>query len=241
MKLSPLTQEILRNLSGVATDEKCCPLVVYPGNKLWAISCSTSIVGYAEVAEEFPCHFAIYDLRSFIAALSIFENPDVQFEDWQIILTDASGKEMHFPTCDPDAIKSPHDKMNPHQIADLFERTEEEGDKVEFELSWSSIQNAQKAAAVLAGFDKEFYYVINSDRKGHVRFGCADGRGTPNKTFFTEVGKSPVRDFRVFANRDTFVKLLNRDYQVRAMENIILMKSNDITYFVAAAAVGEGD
>jgi hypothetical protein len=51
MKLSPLTAEILRNLSRVATDDKCCPLIVYPGDKLWAVSSLTNIVAYAEVAE----------------------------------------------------------------------------------------------------------------------------------------------------------------------------------------------
>jgi hypothetical protein len=38
--------------------------------------------------------------------------------------------------------------MNPEQIADLFQRTEDtEDERVEFELSWSNIRNTQKAAA----------------------------------------------------------------------------------------------
>jgi hypothetical protein len=239
MRLSPLTQEILRNLSGVASDEKCCPLVVYPGNKLWAISSGSNLLAYAEVEEEWP-HFGIFDLRSFIVALSIFKDPEIDIQERQIIISDGTSKEMRYPTCNLGSIKSPHDQMTPEQIAFLFSRTEEEyAEAVEFELSWSNILNAQKAASVLATIgDKSFYYIISTDRNDIIRFGCGDGK-TTNKTFFVEVGKSPVKDFTVFVQRDTFIKLLSREHKIRAMSGLILLKSNDITYLMGTAARAE--
>jgi hypothetical protein len=244
MRLSSHTQDILRNFSTVAQDDECCPLIVWGGNKLQAVSRSSSLVGYAEVEETFP-HFVIYDLRSFIAALSIFKEPEIEFDPCIITITEAEGgKVMRYPGADLSFIKYPHDKMTPEHIAYLFDRIEdeEEGPVVEFELAWANIQDTQKATAVLAQFDKDFYFIINTDEKGTIRFGCADGKGSPQKNFFTERGKSPVRDFTAYCQRDTFIKLLaGRDYVVTANQGIVLLKAKDITYFIGTAAIDKDE
>ena len=48
---------------------------------LSTMSAMKNIVAQAEVTERFPQEFAIYDLNEFLSALSLFEEPELNFQD----------------------------------------------------------------------------------------------------------------------------------------------------------------
>jgi hypothetical protein len=70
MKLSTETISVLKNFSTINAN-----LMVKAGSSLSTMSAMKNIVAKADVSEEFPSDFAIYDLNEFLSALSLFGNP----------------------------------------------------------------------------------------------------------------------------------------------------------------------
>ena len=64
MKLSENTITILKNFSGINQS-----ILVKKGNKLRTISIAKNILSEAEISENFPRDFAIYDLNQFLNCL----------------------------------------------------------------------------------------------------------------------------------------------------------------------------
>ena len=81
MILSKETIAILKNYS---TNNQ--NIVFHPGNKISTISTEGNLVAYAEIKEEFPVKFGIYDLSEFLGLISLFENPDLEFSDKYVII-----------------------------------------------------------------------------------------------------------------------------------------------------------
>ena len=76
MKLSEKTLNILKNFSSINQS-----ILVKQGNKLRTISVAKNILAEAEIKEEFPRDFAIYDLNQFLNGLSLHQSPDLDFTD----------------------------------------------------------------------------------------------------------------------------------------------------------------
>ena len=64
MKLSDNTLTILKNFAGINNS-----ILVKEGNKLRTISVAKNILAEADITEEFPRDFAIYDLNQFLNGL----------------------------------------------------------------------------------------------------------------------------------------------------------------------------
>ena len=83
MKLSNETVTVLKNFSTINQN-----LVIKAGSKLSTMSAMKNIVASADVQEDFPQDFAIYDLNEFLAALSLFEKIDLDFKDDFVVITE---------------------------------------------------------------------------------------------------------------------------------------------------------
>ena len=64
MKLSDKTHTILKNFAGINNS-----ILVKQGNQLRTISVAKNILAEAEIEEDFPREFAIYDLNQFLNGL----------------------------------------------------------------------------------------------------------------------------------------------------------------------------
>ena len=85
MKLSNRTVEIQKNYSDINMS-----LFIEPGNILRTVSPSKTILASATVEEEFDNGFGIYDLKEFLGALSLIENPEVNLGDRSLTISSAS-------------------------------------------------------------------------------------------------------------------------------------------------------
>ena len=75
MKLSDNTLTILKNFAGINNS-----ILVKRGNKLRTISVAKNILAEAQIGEEFPCDFAIYDLNQFLNVnTTLFNAPELDF------------------------------------------------------------------------------------------------------------------------------------------------------------------
>ena len=134
MKLSNETVTVLKNFSTINQN-----LVIKPGNNISTMSAMKNIVAKARVQETFVQEFAIYDLNEFLASLSLFDNPDLDFKDDFVIMSD--GAHLKYWYSDPSVVTTPMKDVTMPES------------EVSFTLESNMLSDVQKAAAVIGAPD----------------------------------------------------------------------------------------
>jgi len=138
MKLTNETKEVLKNFSTINQN-----LVIKEGSKISTMSAMKNIIANVTVTENFPKEFAIYDLNEFLAALSLFEKPDLDFQDNFVLITEESskGKSLKYWYSDPSVVTTPQKEITMPSV------------EISYKLSSSTLSEVQKAAAVIGAPD----------------------------------------------------------------------------------------
>lgn len=87
MKFSKETLALLKNFASINTN-----IVFKQGDTVSTISNLKNIFAKATIKESIPNEFAIYDLNSLLAMLTLIENQDVEFGDKCLTVTSSSGR-----------------------------------------------------------------------------------------------------------------------------------------------------
>ncbi len=133
MKLSDTTISVLKNYSSINQNLK-----IDAGNNLVTMSAMKNIVAKSKVEETFEKDIAIYDLNEFLAALSLFESPELDFEDdYVMINNEGKTSSCKYWYSDPSVVTT---------VSNPIEMPESE---VSFTLSSDELSNITKAAAVI--------------------------------------------------------------------------------------------
>ena len=105
MKLSDNTCALLKNFAGINNS-----ILVKKGNRLRTISVAKNILAEAEITEEFPRDFAIYDLNQFLNGISLHQDPDLDFTEESYITIREGKRRVKYFYADPNVIISPPEK-----------------------------------------------------------------------------------------------------------------------------------
>jgi hypothetical protein len=132
MKLSDNTLTILKNFAGINNS-----ILVKQGNKLRTISVAKNILAEADIVEEFPRNFAIYDLNQFLNGLSLHQDPELDFTNDSHITIREGKRRVKYFYADPNVIISPPDKEIVLPSQDVC-----------FQLESASLEKLIKAASV---------------------------------------------------------------------------------------------
>jgi hypothetical protein len=130
MKISNETLLILKNFSSINTN-----IVFKPGDKIATISNVKNIFAKATIKEEIPNQFAIYDLNSLLAMLTLMENQEVSFGDKSLIVSSDKGTFEYYYS-------------NPEVVTSAPDGEIEHIDVYKFKLTAEDIQMIMKAAAI---------------------------------------------------------------------------------------------
>jgi hypothetical protein len=87
MQLSKRTVDIFKNFATINQS-----IVVNEGSKLQTMAVARNILAEAEVEEKFTSEFAIYNLNEFLAAVSLFQDPELEFGDKWVIIREKGAK-----------------------------------------------------------------------------------------------------------------------------------------------------
>ena len=168
MKLSNETVTVLKNFSTINQN-----LVIKAGSKLSTMSAMKNIVASADVQEDFPQDFAIYDLNEFLAALSLFEKIDLDFKNDFVVITEGgdSRRALQYWYSDPSVVTHPKTDI-----------TMPEPD-VEFEFSSSTLSEVQKAASIIGAPDM----VLEGMSKGNSVIKVTDKKNATANDFKVHV------------------------------------------------------
>lgn len=106
MKLSEKTLSVLKNFSSINQS-----IFIKQGNKLRTISLMKNILAEAEVSEDFPKDFGIYDLSQFLVGLTLHNDPVLDFSnDSFVYIKDGSSSRVKYFFSDPAVIVQPPEK-----------------------------------------------------------------------------------------------------------------------------------
>jgi hypothetical protein len=130
MKISNDTLLILKNFASINTN-----IVFKPGDNISTISSAKNIFARATIKENIPNHFAIYDLNSLLAMLTLMENQDVSFDDRNLVVSSDKGTFEYFYS-------------NPEVVTAAPDGEIEHIDVYKFKLAAEDIQLILKAASI---------------------------------------------------------------------------------------------
>ena len=132
MKLSEKTLTVLKNFAGINNS-----ILVKQGTQLRTMSVAKNILAEAEIDEEFPRQFGVYDLNQFLNGLSLHQDPDMDFTEESYLTIREGRRKVKYFYADPQVIISPPDKQITLPSED-----------VHFQLESTSLDKLLKAAAV---------------------------------------------------------------------------------------------
>lgn len=132
MKLSETTVNILKNFSNINQS-----ILIKEGSKIKTISVLKNIYAVADVQEDFPKDFAIYDLNEFLNGLNLHQDPDLDFANDSYLTIKEGKRRVKYFFADPEVIVSPPDKDIDLPSQDVC-----------FQLEHSQLDKLIKASAV---------------------------------------------------------------------------------------------
>jgi len=213
MKISAKTINILKNFTAVNPS-----IVIKPGNKIKTISTSRTVLASAEVMDTFERPVAIYNLSQFLACLSMFTDPDVEFGDGSAVISDNNNSFVYY-YADPSIILTPPDKDLVIPSVDA-----------EFKLEAKDLSNVLKAMSIL-----ELPEVAVVGDGETISIQALDTRNSGSNIFKIDVG-STTRVFKAVFKAEN-LKIANDSYQVIiSSKGIAKFTGNEATYFITIEA-----
>jgi hypothetical protein len=180
MKLSTDTLSILKNFASINTG-----IVFRQGKTIKTISGNKNILAEANIAEDFPTEFGVYDLNNFLTVLSLHKDePSIEFGEKMAVISGMSGRsKLSYRFCDPTMVVSPPQKPIAMPEAEIqFEISDSDLDWV---LKTASVLSAPNVAVTSDG-DKVSLLVFDAtnDSASTNTLDVADGNGDRFKMVF---------------------------------------------------------
>jgi hypothetical protein len=214
MKLSDNTLTLLKNFAGINQS-----ILVKQGNKLRTISIAKNILAEAEITEEFPRDFAIYDLNQFLNGLSLHSDPDLDFvEDSYITIREGKRRVKYF-YADPNVIISPPEKEIKLPSEDVC-----------FQLETGSLEKLVKAAGVYQLPD-----ISAIGDAGVIRLVVRDKKNDTSNEYSIVVGETDEQftfNFKV----ENISKIVSGAYDVVVSSKLLSQFTNtkhNLCYYIA--------
>lgn len=216
MKISSQTLQVLKNYSSINPN-----LSVKAGSVLCTISTNKNIFAKTNVAETFPAGFAIYDLQQFLGVVSIFDDPDFQFNDKSVTIS-SGNKSIEYIYAAEETIVAPSESV--------IQKISVSEPEVEFSLSAQTLSEVLKAANIL---QLQSLSVVGKD--GGVSVVVADPKNPSSNKFSVDVDGQSTADVNMVFNAEN-LKMIPGDYNVKISSKGISSFKNDkldVEYFIA--------
>jgi len=213
MKLSDSTINILKNFSSINQS-----ILFKAGDRLRSISVMKNILAEATITEEIPKDFGIYDLNQFLNALSLLQNPELDFTNDEYVLIREGKKRSKFFFADPSVIVSPPDKEISLPSEDVC-----------FVLTSQDLAQLKKAASVFQAPD-----ISAIGEAGVIKLVARDKKNDTSNDFSIVVGETDLDV--VFNFKEENLKILPGTYDVVVSSKLLSRFSSqnrDLTYYIA--------
>jgi len=211
MKLSEQTLTILKNFATIN------PSVVFkPGSELRTISPQKTVMAIASITDEFPIQACIYDTSRFLSMCSLYENPEIDFQDSKVCYIKDGKRKTKYVFADISMVIVPPEK-----------EINVPSEDVKVNVGWNDIQSVLKAAGVLNLPEIAFV-----GRDGACYISAVDSANPTSDNHEIEIGATDDT-FQLVIKTEN-LKLLPQDYKVTlCSKGISKFEGNGIKYFIA--------
>lgn len=210
MQLNAQTLNILKNFSTINPS-----IVVKPGKVLTTISPSKTILAKANIQDNFDTVFGIYALNRFLSSLSLFDKPELTFNDSSVKIS-GDNRSITYHYSDPSIILVPPEKDIKLPSVDA-----------ECKLTNKDIQSVIKALGVLDL--PEIALVGDGER---ISLQAMDSKNAASDTYSIDVGETD-RVFKAIFRAEN-LKMIEGDYTLKiSSKGISQFIGTDVTYWVA--------
>ena len=215
MKLSSNTTMVLKNFATINQN-----LVIKEGSELLTMSSMKNIVAKATVEEKFPKEFAIYDLNEFLASLSIFKSPVLEFEEQYLTIKeeDQPHKKLTYFYSDPSVVQSPTKTITMPS------------EEVKFHLDMNKLLEMKRAAGVIGSPD-----MVLQKSSGNSSLLVKDKKNDTANNYSSDISTDGDGEYKFFFKVEN-LKLFDGDYDVKISSKNISHFKNDksnIEYWIA--------
>jgi hypothetical protein len=101
MRLSKETFNVLKNFAAINSN-----IIIHPGNTIKTMSLGKNIFAEAKVSEDFDVQIPIWDLNKFLGIISMFANPDLEFHDNYVVISNGRSSVTYYYS-DPSLLSVP--------------------------------------------------------------------------------------------------------------------------------------
>ena len=213
MKLSNETLTVLKNFAGINQS-----ILVKKGNKLRTISVMKNILAEAEITEEFPKDFGIYDLNQFLNGLNLHQNAELNFDnDGYVVIREGKMRSKYF-FADSSVIVIPPDKEITLPSEDVC-----------FELNTQQLDKLLKASAIYQLPD-----LSAVGEAGVVKLVVRDKKNDTSNDFSIVVGETD--SVFTFNFKVENIKILPGAYEVVISQKLLsrfTSTDRDLKYYIA--------
>ena len=212
MKLSDRTVNLLRNFSTINQS-----ILFKQGTRLRTISVMKNILAEANIDEDFPQDFGVYDLGQFLNSLSLFQEPELNFTGESFVTVKEGKQRSKYFFADPSVIVSPPDKQLSLPSVD-----------VEFSLTSSQLDRLLKAAAVYHLTDLS---VVGNGKE--IKLKVHDRKNDTSNDFSIIVGVTD-KEFELHFKVEN-IKIVPGTYEVKISRKLLAefkASEYDLTYYI---------
>lgn len=217
IKISADTLNILKNFASINSN-----LHVKPGNTISTVSPALTILAEATVPEMFENEFGIWDMSKFLSTVSLFKDPEFDFEDSHVTIRSAGSKaSVKYYYSDPSLLTKSDRKV---KMPSPY---------VSFDLSESDISSIMRAASVLQAPDMCVEQARDSDDT-YIRV-CDKKDPTAHSWSMAVESHGGHSGFRFWFKVEN-LKMIPGDYHVQLAEKKVSMfegKTKPVNYWVA--------
>ncbi len=215
--LSKNTLDVLKNFSTINSS-----IVFRSGSTVRTISNAENILAKFTGEEVFPVDFAIYDLSQFLSGISLFSDPQLEFDNENFVSIRGGRQSAKYFFSDPEiTLKSAPEKNVKFPGADL-----------QFNLSSDDLIALQKASAVYSLPDLTFQSEEESDT---IKLILRDKENDTSNTYDQSISGCATGTYSLDLKIEN-IRLLPGDYTVKVSKHLISEWTNtnvDLTYYIA--------
>ena len=139
MKFDARTIAILKNFSTINQS-----ILFKAGKEIATVSSGGSVMGIYKTKEELPRDAGVYDLSRLLGVLSIFDNPDIEFEETHFVIKDSRQHLVKYIYNSPSGFNHPYNEQTGQRKEPKITEFE-----INFKITKENFSALMKAAAMM--------------------------------------------------------------------------------------------
>ena len=213
MRLSKETFNILKNFSAINSN-----ILIKPGNRIKTVSSGKNIFAEVNVQEDFDTEVGIWDLNKFLGVISMFNNPDLEFHDKYVEISNGRSSVKYYYS-EPSLLTVPPKDVKMPDV--LFS----------FDLDEKDLNEILKASSILQVSNLN---IVAKD--GEIKIMVSDEKDDTSNSFSITVNEDYSGPDYLGSLDVSDIKFLPGSYKVELSKGIVSRfkhSTQDLSYYIA--------